>query len=1405
MLCPYFSFSRVPLSPSVSVSSASAHARFVAAGTTTGAVVLLDYAGTERRRWSAHSARVSCVCIDDAGEFIASASEDGTVVVRSTGLSGDDVAGEGWAASLVDGGEDRVSFTHHRPVLALALAADYASPSSSRAIVAGGDGGRLRLARRTTLLGASTETVLKEGAGPVRAIALSPMLKLLAWADDEGVKMIAPLSDRPKEPIGFYETPAFAPPREAAPPRLLWEEGTDAVAAAEAVALLHISWGNTIRTVAVREREREATTPQIGSAISSSGPTPLVGAAATPFFGAAMTPILSSSGGGGTRERSEMSTVPLPPPAAAPTRGLGLGSLRTAISSSVLGDFARAMKGGAEAAASVVGNVMVDAAASAATVAAAVAGASVEPGAGAALVGVIAPDATPPRSRFSKTVARLEFPEADAIVCGVVPLGDMHLAALILRSAAAPSSEGTVAPTVVVELCILSRAGLGAARILVRIAVPLNGVSLDLLPSEVHLLSDGVAREDADGLSNLVIVVPRDIVISSPFTAVERSTWLLAQGRARESLAVLTSGTVPRSILEDTIDAYVDSLSSSRAVVEAVRFFPHLAATRRSASWSRLGHRIFKAGDKDGPRALLALLPLPPGPPREWVPPPSTAAAFTAAVQGAAAFTVPGDPPLNVRRSGVALDPSAFDAAIAFFIASDDVADSEALLAALRCWWVPPSSDGHSFDAAPSMLPDVREAHSYAEKQAQALGDPTAMFKRVVSLARTVIDDVIKAPEASLGRPADSDGALNSSIASQEVDGQGESMFDGGGVIDEQPLDSGERVLWSTSRAPLFSVDAARHLLSVRLAPLLSQPLSSPPAPILAPLLDSLVETHLLAGDVRAAVDAYLANGAVLARCDSEFGCRADVARTPTGPAAAFAILDRFSSWELVSTRVRDLVTLSRTKGLEAVARRLPGTGVLQRSRGGGLFPLEAVLSQLDEGGGNADADVCDYLLTLSVLRHAAFETAGGELASAHARLLRLLPVHRPDALLEYLQRSAAYPFDAARDLCLRGGAPLGAPPREPPLWRELAFVLVRSGNAREALDVMLGKLGDVCAAVALTMRADAGDGFLYRDLLAASVRAALAAPTPEAGGELLGKLLDELSETPYSIVRVLQDYPTTLPIPRLRERLRHLLQTVEKKRKRHEVTVRMLSMDVMALVTRRFRTRGRAMRVGNPGVLSCSLCAGSATMPRAAKVDVVADDGGADEESSGVVASAPEQPNIHIFFCGHMYHNSCLQVYVTGNSLAAASSGGRASRSSSVTSLSRSSSSNNLSGALRSSGGAPPRAPAASRAVSAPNFSPSRGARRSFGGSFSEDFTGRAARSSVIDADIAHSGIDDVIMASMAADAAAGGAVFAKEHVAAAANSRTLRCPLCERTAAVAAAGERGASGAALPRGGGR
>eukprot|EP00960_Hanusia_phi_P075784 768466-Hanusia_phi.AAC.5 len=108
-----------------SASAVRLHEKFLALGTVEGWIYILDFDGNEVRRFGAHTAIVNDLSIDRAGEFIASCSDDGTVVIN--GL---------FSAECE-------SFTYQRPVKSLALDAKF-SRKANRHFASGGLAGQVQ-------------------------------------------------------------------------------------------------------------------------------------------------------------------------------------------------------------------------------------------------------------------------------------------------------------------------------------------------------------------------------------------------------------------------------------------------------------------------------------------------------------------------------------------------------------------------------------------------------------------------------------------------------------------------------------------------------------------------------------------------------------------------------------------------------------------------------------------------------------------------------------------------------------------------------------------------------------------------------------------------------------------------------------------------------------------------------------------------------------------------------------------------------------------------------------------------------------------------------------------------------------------------------------------------------------
>ena len=191
----------------------AAHVKFIALGTASGAVHVLDLSGNEIRRFSPHSAVVNDICIDSTGEFVASCSQDGTVVV-----------------SPLFGGEASTHW-YHRPVRAIALDPDYAA---RRVFATGGLACQLVVNSRGWF--GSKDNPIHSGEGPIQALRIcGPML---AWANDLGVKVY---DAQHAKRVSYIERTPGSPPPHLFKCHLRWESQTELI----------IGWVDTIKIVIV--------------------------------------------------------------------------------------------------------------------------------------------------------------------------------------------------------------------------------------------------------------------------------------------------------------------------------------------------------------------------------------------------------------------------------------------------------------------------------------------------------------------------------------------------------------------------------------------------------------------------------------------------------------------------------------------------------------------------------------------------------------------------------------------------------------------------------------------------------------------------------------------------------------------------------------------------------------------------------------------------------------------------------------------------------------------------------------------------------------------------------------------------------------------------------------------------
>jgi vacuolar protein sorting-associated protein 41 len=136
---------------------------------------LLDFEGNEIKDkvFSSHSQTVTDLSIDRSGEYLASSSTDGKVMIHGLYNS------------------DKMEYFFNRPVNTIAIDPEY-SKSKEKPIVAGGKSGKLVLFKKGWF--SNKEIVIHEGEGEIYSVRWRK--SLIVWSNDKGVKIFDDLSQQ---------------------------------------------------------------------------------------------------------------------------------------------------------------------------------------------------------------------------------------------------------------------------------------------------------------------------------------------------------------------------------------------------------------------------------------------------------------------------------------------------------------------------------------------------------------------------------------------------------------------------------------------------------------------------------------------------------------------------------------------------------------------------------------------------------------------------------------------------------------------------------------------------------------------------------------------------------------------------------------------------------------------------------------------------------------------------------------------------------------------------------------------------------------------------------------------------------------------------------------------------------
>ncbi|RXW18809.1 hypothetical protein EST38_g7044 [Candolleomyces aberdarensis] len=200
--------------------------RLLALGTHAGIVHILDLTGKRIKSYKPHLASIVDIEFDETGDFIATASIDGQIYVRSLTTS------------------EFYTFNLKRPMRTIALEPSFASKRSTRAFVAGGLAGNLILYDKGWL--GHRETVISSNEGPIWQVrwvdgTTTGSGGFIAWANDLGVKVYHPTS---KTVLSYIDRPPNSPRAELFKPSLHWQDEST----------LLIAWADYLKVARVRAR-----------------------------------------------------------------------------------------------------------------------------------------------------------------------------------------------------------------------------------------------------------------------------------------------------------------------------------------------------------------------------------------------------------------------------------------------------------------------------------------------------------------------------------------------------------------------------------------------------------------------------------------------------------------------------------------------------------------------------------------------------------------------------------------------------------------------------------------------------------------------------------------------------------------------------------------------------------------------------------------------------------------------------------------------------------------------------------------------------------------------------------------------------------------------------------------------
>ncbi|KAH6814682.1 vacuolar protein sorting 41 [Perilla frutescens var. frutescens] len=268
----------------------------------------------------------------------------------------------------------------------------------------------------------------------------------------------------------------------------------------------------------------------------------------------------------------------------------------------------------------------------------------------------------------------------------------------------------------------------------------------------------------------------------------------------------------------------------------------------------------------------------------------------------------------------------------------------------------------------------------------------------------------------------------------------------------------------------------------------------------------------------------------------------------------------------------------------------------------------------------------CDYRNFLHLYLHSLFESNPHAGKDFHDMQVELYADYDSKMLLPFLRSSQHYTLEKAHEICVKRR-----------LLREQVFILGRMGNAKQALAVIINKLGDIEEAIEFV--SNQHDDELWEELIKQCMN------KPEMVGVLLEHTVGNLD--PLYIVNMV---PNGLEIPRLRDRLVKIITDYRTETSLRHGCNDILKADCVNLLVKCYKEARRAIYVSNeedePHNQRDNKSRVSQPAERSPSVRTTTVKSKSRCGTRCCMCFDPfsiQDVSIYIFFCCHAYHETCL------------------------------------------------------------------------------------------------------------------------------------------------------------------